>query len=154
MSDPENRRSMLVRLVLGGCGMLAAGVASVFTAAVPRVAAATTKWRKAASMFDLSPNKPLQVVIAERQADGWYETRRQTVVFLDRDGDAYRALSASCTHLGCGVSWDDASSTFRCPCHGGVFARDGRVLAGPPPRPLDRFETRVNKESGDIEVQW
>jgi Rieske Fe-S protein len=154
MSDRENRRSMLVRMVLGGCGVLAAGVASVFTAAVPRAAATTTRWRKAASMFDLPPNKPLQVVIAERHADGWYETRQQTVVFIDRDGSGYRALSASCTHLGCGVSWDDTSSTFRCPCHGGVFARDGKVLAGPPPRPLDRYEARVNKDTGDIEVQW
>jgi hypothetical protein len=36
-----------------------------------------------------------------------------------------------------------ASQRFICPCHGGVYGADGEVVGGPPVRPLDRFETRV-----------
>jgi hypothetical protein len=36
-----------------------------------------------------------------------------------------------------------ASERFICPCHGGVYDLLGRRVGGPPPRPLDRFPTRV-----------
>ena len=77
------------------------------------------------------------------------------MVFIDKDetGKGYRALSATCTHLGCGVSWNEATSQFQCPCHKGVFDRSGTVVSGPPPRGLDRFEARLNEKTGDIEVQ-
>jgi Rieske Fe-S protein len=104
-------------------------------------------------MFDLPPDAPLASVLAERHADGWYETRAEHVVYLDREGDGYRALSATCTHLGCRVSWDAASSQFRCPCHGGTYDREGRVVAGPPPAPLQRVNVRVNPETADLEVE-
>jgi menaquinol-cytochrome c reductase iron-sulfur subunit len=32
---------------------------------------------------------------------------------------------------------------FLCPCHGGVYYADGDVAAGPPPRPLFRYDVRV-----------
>ena len=60
-------------------------------------------------------------------------------------------LSAICPHLGCIVRWDGQSGRFRCACHGGNFDRDGSVLAGPPPRPLDRYAFRV--ESGRLFVE-
>ena len=104
-------------------------------------------------MFDLPPERPFAAVMAERQADGWYETRKQSVVFIDREGDGYRALSATCTHLGCRVRWDATSELYLCPCHGGVYDRDGRVVAGPPPRRLPRLAVRVNAQTSEIEVE-
>ena len=74
-------------------------------------------------------------------------------MYIDRLGDGYRALSATCSHLGCGVVWDATSSQFRCPCHGGVYDREGRVVAGPPPAPLTRVNVRVNPRTSEIEVE-
>jgi menaquinol-cytochrome c reductase iron-sulfur subunit len=64
----------------------------------------------------------------------------------DRD-TPYIAISDRCVHLGCPVRWVPASERFLCPCHGGVYDLLGRRVSGPPPRPLDRFYTRLN---GDV----
>ena len=150
----ENRRRALVRFVNTGLGLVTAGLAGLIgSVAAPRRAGSTTRWRKAASIFDLPPDTPFAAVLAERHADGWYETSKQSVVYVDREGDGYRALSATCTHLGCRVSWDDAKKQFLCPCHGGVYDREGRVVAGPPPTPLMRVNVRVNPSTSDIEVE-
>lgn len=149
-----SRRSALVRFVAAGIGVIGAGLAGlVALVASPRGGARGREWRRAASMFDLPPDAPFPAVIAERHADGWYDTRRQTVIFLDREGDGYRALSSTCTHLSCRVRWDRDRKSFLCPCHGGVYDREGRVVEGPPPRPLDRLAVRVNSQTGDLEVE-
>ena len=53
------------------------------------------------------------------------------------------AFMPSCTHLGCGYHWDKSKDGFVCPCHDSLFAIDGSVVAGPAPRPLDRYQVRV-----------
>jgi len=60
------------------------------------------------------------------------------------------ALSSICTHLGCIVHWDKTTQHFACPCHGGVYDRTGNVISGPPPRPLDHYEVKV--ENGVVEA--
>jgi menaquinol-cytochrome c reductase iron-sulfur subunit len=62
------------------------------------------------------------------------------------------ALSSRCMHLGCPVRYVSAAERFICPCHGGVYDFRGMVAGGPPVRPLDRFYTRVNQETGLVEV--
>jgi len=54
-----------------------------------------------------------------------------------------RALSAICTHLGCIVHWDENAGHIQCPCHAGVFAPDGGVVSGPPPRPLPVYPSQL-----------
>ena len=97
---------------------------------------------------------PATAVLADRQADGWYETRKQSIVFIDREGDGYRALSATCSHLGCRVNWDAADKQFMCPCHGGVYDRDGtrrrRSAAG---AARSGYAVRVNPQTSEIEVE-
>lgn len=149
-----DRRRALARIVTTGLGLIGLGLATLFgVAATPRRANRGGRWRRAASMFDLPPDTPLAVVLAERHADGWYETRKETVVYIDRQGGGYRALSATCTHLGCRVSWNDTVRRFHCPCHGGVYDRDGRVVSGPPPSPLARVNVRLNPQTSDLEVE-
>jgi Rieske Fe-S protein len=73
---------------------------------------------------------------------------------LDTDpSDAHTpviAISTRCAHLGCPVRYVSAAERFICPCHGGVYDLLGRRQGGPPVRPLDRFETRV--QNGRVQV--
>ena len=71
-------------------------------------------------------------------------------VLLVETSQGYRAISTTCTHLGCHVYWEPENTRFFCPCHDGVFDVDGNVVSGPPPRPLARYE--VVEESGAIYV--
>ncbi len=64
-------------------------------------------------------------------------------LFVVRREDGFLALSQACTHLGCLVPWDEARASFRCPCHGGAYDRDGLVTGGPPPRPMDLVGLRI-----------
>ena len=57
--------------------------------------------------------------------------------------DGFVAISTRCMHLGCPVRFTAAAQRFICPCHGGVYDFVGKVVGGPPVRPLDRFYTRV-----------
>jgi Rieske Fe-S protein len=56
-------------------------------------------------------------------------------VWRDDSGDLH-AVSASCTHKGCTVTWDNADRTWGCPCHGSNFELDGTVIHGPARKPL------------------
>ncbi len=71
--------------------------------------------------------------------------------FVVRTPDEIYAVSGVCTHLGCIVKWQRSRKAFFCPCHGGRFAPDGRVLGGPPPAPLRRFEVALRQ--GKIVVE-
>lgn len=52
----------------------------------------------------------------------------------------FAAYSQKCTHLSCAVYYAPANGRLECPCHEGYFSvRDGRVLQGPPQRPLPRI---------------
>lgn len=66
-------------------------------------------------------------------------------------GGTFSAFSASCTHAGCPVQFDQNAAQFVCPCHGGVFdARTGQVLQGPPPSPLAAIAVHV--VNGEIRI--
>ncbi|TET36050.1 MAG: ubiquinol-cytochrome c reductase iron-sulfur subunit [Anaerolineales bacterium] len=82
----------------------------------------------------------------ERQT-GWIVNEEEiTVYVLTENGRDFIAMSNICTHLGCRVRWIKDQDQFFCPCHNGVFNKAGGVVAGPVPRPLDRFEVKVEDD--------
>jgi len=58
----------------------------------------------------------------------------------------FLALSSVCPHLGCRVHWEGPQDRFFCPCHNGVFDRQGNPISGPPRasnQPLTRFPLKI-----------
>ena len=67
-------------------------------------------------------------------------------ILIRTPGGELRAFSAVCTHLACTVQYRPDISHIWCACHNGHFDLNGVNVAGPPPRPLDRFEVNVRGE--------
>src|ERR1039458_1550904 len=65
-------------------------------------------------------------------------------VFVVRQGNTFRCLSAICTHLGCTVN--RIGKGYHCPCHGSVFDDQGLVKGGPAPKPLEWFSVTLRSE--------
>jgi Rieske Fe-S protein len=79
-----------------------------------------------------------------RQVNGWENTVTSYGVFAVRkEITNVLVLSNICTHLGCHVTWHPDIKEFVSPCHNGHFDMLGNVTFGPPPRPLDEYQTQV-----------
>ena len=76
---------------------------------------------------------------------------RKILVLKTDEGVA--AFSRRCTDLGCLVSWNKEREQFVCPCHQGIFDKTGLNIAGPPPRPLDRFQIVKRGEQLYVNIQ-
>lgn len=150
----NDRRSFLSRVVVGGGALIGAAFAGLAGAvASPRKQAEQNRWRTAIAPGQAPSAYPYTAVLTERHEDGWYQSSRQTVVFIDKQGDQLTAMSATCSHLGCHVKWEADANRFKCPCHGGIYDRAGNVVSGPPPRPLDKLQVRVNPQNSAVEVE-
>ena len=73
--------------------------------------------------------------------------RTRVLVLQDSSGELH-ALDAKCTHEGCTVRYRSSDAIIWCACHNGRFDLNGRVLAGPPPRPLAKHEVQRDPEGG------
>jgi Rieske Fe-S protein len=152
-AEPPGRRRALVVFVNATIAIIGGGLSALLGAFVlrPPKGAGVGRWIRAGSTADLKPDEPVARILSVARVDGWYRERARETVFLVWDGaGSVRALSATCTHLGCQVQWDGQGKKFKCPCHGGVYAADGKVLSGPPPRPLEVVEARI--DPGDASV--
>ena len=73
-----------------------------------------------------------------------YPTPADHCILVRTAPETYVAYSQKCTHLSCAVYYSKESNKLECPCHRGFFdVNDGRVLAGPPTRPLPRIELQA-----------
>ena len=73
-----------------------------------------------------------------------YPTAQEPCILIRIAPDRFVAYSQLCTHLACPVVYEGKKERLRCPCHEGFFsAEDGRVLAGPPKRPLPKIALSV-----------
>ena len=71
-------------------------------------------------------------------------------VIVLQSGEELLAFSALCTHEGCTVTYVPGQSVVWCPCHDARFDLAGRVLSGPPPRPLEKFAAQRQADGGIV----
>lgn len=72
---------------------------------------------------------------------------RGPAIMVRLSEDRYVAYSQKCTHLQCPVLWREDENKLVCPCHKGAFeAETGRVLYGPPERPLPPVRLAVKDD--------
>ena len=109
-------------------------------------------WIQLGSISKVEMNVPTLFKMTLETQTGWVSSEEEFSVYvLTENGQDYSVMSNVCTHLGCRVRWIPEEGEFFCPCHNAVFAKDGSVVDGPPPRPLDKFDYKV--EDGVIFVK-
>lgn len=152
---PGRRRvlAILVNTTVAVIGGALGALLGVF-AVRPAKAASQERWIRAGTLGELTANVPVPRVLAVPRADGWYRARSRETVFLVWNGaKEVRVFSATCTHLGCQVLWDPTKKHFQCPCHGGVYDANGKVVDGPPPRPLTTIQAKVEGTDDSVLVR-
>lgn len=118
-----------------------------------RLRTAKQVWYKVAEVDSLPKGRPARLNFVARIDDAYrHETSVRSVWAIKHSSSAVTVYSPICTHLGCYYKWNGASGHFECPCHGSVFALDGKVLGGPAPRPLDALPARI--DNGALFVVW
>ncbi|MGQ9491205.1 MAG: ubiquinol-cytochrome c reductase iron-sulfur subunit [Anaerolineae bacterium] len=109
------------------------------------------KWLTLGPVSSLTPGVPTGFPYSRRIKDGWVESTQTGIAYaVTYDNQEVKVFSNLCTHLNCRVTWNEAKQGFLCPCHDGLFGINGEVLAGPPPRPLDQFQTKI--ENGQLSI--
>lgn len=107
-------------------------------------------WHPVLDEAELPVGETKEVTFGMKVKDGYMLTDRKYTVFVRRYEDRLVCFDPACTHLGCRINHDEAKGRFLCPCHGGVFDADGKVVSGPPPKPLDRHPVKI--ENGKVWV--
>jgi menaquinol-cytochrome c reductase iron-sulfur subunit len=142
-------------------GVGAAGVGAVLSIPLVRftlhpILAKTTEtaWSDLGAAEEFaSITTPVKRLIKVEQRDGWRRVISEKSVYVTKSPDGRpRVLSSVCPHLGCAITWNESKTQFVCPCHVGIFAPDGALVSGPPPRAMDELETTV--EDGQLKVKY
>ncbi len=108
-------------------------------------------WQLVGSIDDFEIDETVKVEFIDDDPAPWAGPAARNAAYLRRiDDEEFTAFSIYCTHVGCPVAWREGASLFICPCHGGVFDREGEVVAGPPETPLVRLDTRLR--DGQVEI--
>lgn len=141
-----SRRQFLSYTLTGVGGFMAAGMLMpmVRFALDPALkAGAESNVEYVCELEDVT-DKPQRFTWSFNQVDSWYDSTVEREAYIYLDGEDVVALSSICTHLGCTIGYQEDSSRFVCPCHGGQFEEDGTNVPGTPPtRPLDVFEVEI-----------
>jgi len=142
----DQRRGFLVGSITAMMGLISAalGLPALGYLLVPGRERKQQNWIEAADLTKLTVNQPEQIIFERVRRDGWKLVTEKAAAWVVKTGEQQVvAFSPVCTHLGCAVSWNGGDKTFACPCHTSAFSPEGKVLTGPAPRSLDRFDIRV-----------
>ncbi|HEV7278887.1 MAG TPA: ubiquinol-cytochrome c reductase iron-sulfur subunit [Pirellulaceae bacterium] len=147
------RRTALTAIM--GCGGVAlagaVGVPAALSAISPSLETdGEPAWRNVGKLEEFAVGRVTKATVRAFRGD-WANTLEVKSVYVWRKSEEeFVVFSRNCTDLSCPVTFDQGSECFFCPCHGGIFAKDGEVMAGPPSRPLYRFESRIR--DGELEI--
>ncbi len=131
---------------IGGFIGAALGLPALYYIIGPALKRDTEEWIQLGAVSKVEMNTPTLFKSTIERQTGWTKAQEEVSAYvLTSDGQNFIVMSNVCTHLGCRVRWIPDQDNFFCPCHNAVFAKDGTVTGGPPPRPLDRFESRVEE---------
>lgn len=149
------RRRFLMAISVGS-GSLVAAAASVPIVAFlisPMLRKYPGLWQDVGPLSQFKLGDTVKVNLATSAGLPWDGPSQLVAGWLRRNNETnFTVYSSKCTHLGCPVRWLPGPELFMCPCHGGVYHKDGDVAAGPPPDALQQFPVRV---VGDrVQVQW
>src|SRR6185437_16896855 len=145
-NEEISRRKFFMRLSLSLAGLSAAVAAIPVISAVlaPLLESKVEKWRTVGKLNDFKINTTNLVTFINADPEPYAGITAKSAAWLRRNNETtFIAFAANCTHLGCPVRWEKDAHLFMCPCHGGVYYANGNVAGGPPPRPLTRYEVRV-----------
>ena len=147
MLSNDNRRAFVLTFIYGLWGIITAALAvpAALYLLLPPRARKGDEWVQAGDTGQLQPGTPEELVFRRNRVDGWKVTSEKSTAWVVKTSDNnVIAFAPQCTHLGCAYHWDENHHYFLCPCHTSAFSLDGTVLTGPAPRPLDRYQVKVD----------
>lgn len=146
-----DRRRLLARLgiLVGSVSAAIVGIPSI--AFLLGLRKAPEVWRSLGAAGSFQIGQTVEVSFLDSSPLPWSGVTAKTAAWLRRESpEQFIAFAINCTHLGCPVRWLPNADLFMCPCHGGVFYKDGAVASGPPPKPLVTYPVRVR--DGMVEI--
>lgn len=152
-AEEAHRRTFLARvsLVLSGVIGLIMTVPGMAFILAPVFRPMKHDWRSVGKLDSFKIGATVLVRFEDPAAEVWAGVTATTAAWLRRvDETEFIAFSINCRHLGCPVRWVNTAGLFMCPCHGGVYYKDGTVAGGPPPEPLDRYPVRI--QDGEVQI--
>jgi nitrate reductase gamma subunit len=151
LMEATDRRGFLAKMTIAAGSVVAVVVAIPSVAFLLGLRKMSQVWSSVGRADDFPIGETRRVAFADPSPLPWAGVTAQTAAWLRRESaDRFVAFSMNCTHLGCPVRWIATAELFMCPCHGGVFYKDGRVASGPPPQPLATYPVRVR--DGNVEI--
>jgi menaquinol-cytochrome c reductase iron-sulfur subunit len=127
-------------------------IAYLLSPALEKTSSSGDEWVPLGVLEDIPQDEPTLFTFTRTKQVGWERTATSFGIYVvKKNGGELDAFSNVCTHLSCRVSWKEEENQFICPCHDGHFAKDGSIISGPQPRPLDEFDHRV--EDGTLMVR-
>jgi menaquinol-cytochrome c reductase iron-sulfur subunit len=142
-----DRRSFLRRTInamIGGATALL-GVPVISYIISPVLKRPGFVWTEVGSVGDFKTGSPNKVAYRALSQDAWSRRFVERSAWVVAKGEkSYTVFSPFCTHLGCLYNWIEDRGRFECPCHNSIFDIEGRVISGPAPRSLDRYEAKVD----------
>jgi menaquinol-cytochrome c reductase iron-sulfur subunit len=144
---------MFISVAAGGVASAIVGLPLVGFLIAPLFRKQPGVWREVGKLSDFPVGQTSKVTFDDSSALVWGGEDSLTAAWLRRvDQQTFQAFAVDCTHLGCPVRWEADAELFMCPCHGGVYYKDGTVAAGPPPHALQQFPVRILNDA--VQVEW